>query len=107
MEELFTVSIGKINLKLNECDETTQETLVLVQNGIDSIELTIESPEPDSLDEEYQKPNYIVWVTNDEETVDQLVNPYDFENANSTERIRLCIDLFMERCNLGVVNNEI
>ena len=89
-EELETVYKVKVNSKrfptLDECTKETEVELISIENGCNSVELMIESNEPDNVyDPEYQEPAYIVYITLDGQTVDRLVNPYDFENYDTKE----------------------
>ena len=71
----------------------------MVQCGSDSVELTIESQEPDNnIESEYQEPTYIVWITDQGETIDKLVHPFDFENMEAREIIHTMIDIYMDEC---------
>ena len=101
MQTLYEVKINEKEFpSLNECTKETEVSLIIIENGSNSVELVIESNEPDNIFEpEYQEPTYIVYVTVDGETVDRLVNPYDFENMETREMIHVLVDIFMERCN--------
>ena len=98
MEELFTVKISDERFPaLSECTKETNISLVIVQCGSDSVELTIESQEPDNdIEPEYQEPTYIVWITDQGETIDKLVHPFDFENMEVREIIHTMIDVYMD-----------
>ena len=100
MEELFTVKISDERFPaLSECTKETNISLVIVQCGSDSVELTIESQEPDNnIESEYQEPTYIVWITDQGETIDKLVHPFDFENMEVREIIHTMIDIYMDEC---------
>ena len=100
MEELFTVKISDERFPtLSECTKETNISLVIVQCGSDSVELTIESQEPDNdIEPEYQEPTYIVWITDQGETIDKLVHPFDFENMVVREIIHTMIDIYMDEC---------
>ena len=100
MEELFTVKINDERFPaLSECTKETNISLVMVQCGSDSVELTIESQEPDNnIESEYQEPTYIVWITDQGETIDKLVHPFDFENMEVREIIHTMIDIYMDEC---------
>lgn len=100
MEELFTVKMNNERFPtLEECTEETEISLVEIRCGSDSVELTIESQEPDNiLEPEYQKPTYIVWVTDQGETVDKIIHPFDFENMDERKIIHTMIDIYMDEC---------
>lgn len=100
METLYTVKLNSKEFpRLDECTNETEISLIAIENGSNSVELVIESNEPGNDDPEYQKPAYIVYVTKDGNTVERLVNPYDFENMETREMIDILIDIFMEHCN--------
>ena len=100
MKTLYIVKINENEFPtLDECTKETEVELISIENGWNSIELMIESNEPDNEDPEYQEPAYIVYVTKDGSTVERLVNPYDFENMDTREMIDALIDMFMEYCN--------
>ena len=100
MEELFTFNISEERFpSLSECTKETNISLVIVQCGSDSVELTIESQEPDNnIEPEYQEPTYIVWITDQGKTIDRLVHPFDFENMEEREIIHTMIDIYMDEC---------
>lgn len=100
MEELFTVEINNERFPtLDECTKETEISLVTVRCGSDSVELTIESQEPDNNDEpEYQEPTYVVWITDQGDTVNKLIHPFDFENMETREIIHTMIDIYMDEC---------
>lgn len=101
LKTVYTVKVNDIEFPtLDECTKETEVGLISIENGFDSIELVIESNEPDNeYEPEYQEPTYIVYVTKDGSTVERLVNPYDFENMDTREMIDVLIDMFMEYCN--------
>ena len=103
-EELETLYKVKVNSErfptLDECTNETEIELIIIENGQNSVELMIESNEPDNEDEpEYQELAYIVYITVDGNTIERLVNPYDFENMDTKEMIDALIDIFMQHCN--------
>ena len=100
MEELFTVKINNERFRrLEECTKETEISLVEIRCGSESVELTIESQEPDNnIEPEYQEPTYIVWITDQGETIDKLVHPFDFENMEVREIIHTMIDIYMDKC---------
>ena len=104
MNNLCEVYKVKVNSEqfptLDECTNETEIELITIENGQNSVELMIESNEPDNIYEpEYQEPAYIVYITVDGQTVDRLVNPYDFENMDTREMIDVLINMFMQNCN--------
>lgn len=100
MEELFTLEINNERFpSLDECTKETEISLVTVRCGSDSVELTIESQEPDNVFEpEYQEPTYIVWVTEQGDTVKKLIHPFDFGNMEMKKIIHTMIDIYMDEC---------
>lgn len=100
METLYTVKLNSKEFPtLDECTNETEISLIVIENKFNSVELVIESNEPDNDDSEYQELAYIVYVTKDSSTVERLVNPYSFEDMETREMIDALIDIFMEYCN--------
>lgn len=100
MEELFIIEMNSERFPtLEECTKETEISLVVVRCGSDSVELTIESQEPDNeLEPEYQEPTYVVWITDQGETVDKLIHPFAFEHMDEREIIHTMIDIYMNEC---------
>jgi hypothetical protein len=60
---------------------------------------TGENNKPDNNDEpEYQEPTYVVWITDQGDTVNKLIHPFDFENMETREIIHTMIDIYMDEC---------
>lgn len=80
MEQLYTVKINSEQFpSLEKYTKEIKIELITIENGLNMIELMIESNEPENVIEpEYQEPTYIVYVTFDGDTVDRLVHPYAF-----------------------------
>ena len=101
LETLYTVKMNSEKFpSLDECTKETEVELISIENGCNLVELMIESNEPDNEDEpEYQEPAYIVYITVDGNTIERLVNPYEFENMDTKEMIDVLVNIFMQHCN--------
>lgn len=101
LEALYKVKVNSERFPtLDECTKETEVELILIENGRNSVELMIESNEPDNVyDPEYQEPAYIIYITLDGHTVERFVNLYDFENMDTKEMIDVLVNIFMQHCN--------
>lgn len=100
LKTLYTVKINSIPFPtLDKCTKETEIELISIEKGLNMVQLIIESNEPDNVFEpEYQEPTYIVYIIINNNVVERLVHPYDFENMEIKEIINILTDIFIQYC---------